>query len=174
MKSGILIKIALLYFALMGHHSANANNIIISVSQDNFSQQAKHTKEILIQDQINHGQKAVADPFSYFDINPSYGNSSRFNVDPATGVISFLVTKGLLQDNVIALLNATKGSSSEKLIWAVNDHEEATDYWISGQSMREVAQALVEYHESPEQVKFGLFTNGIVAIYYQSDEEYQK
>ena len=172
MNKCIPAKLALLCIVFMGSHAVNANRLVINVTQDNLKKSTKSMEMLAEEVNLTSNSNALDVQYSYFELKPASLLSDRIYIDPDNGDINFHITKGPLKDNVIALLNETRGGSKDKLIWAVADHEEAIDYWVTRQTIKEIAQALVQYHTSPEQVKFGLYTNGIVSIYYPSDKEF--
>lgn len=116
--------------------------------------------------------ETVKKTHNFFELKPKPARSPRIYVDPSTGIINFKVEKGLLKDNILALLNETREAKAENLHWAIAPHKEKAEYWITGRSMVEIAQALVGHHKTPEPVKIGLFINGVIAVYYESNKEF--
>lgn len=112
----------------------------------------------------------------FFDLKPSSALSipDRLYVDPDTGMINFELKKGKLKDNIITFVNETRGVRSENMIWAVAPYKVAANMWVSGRTTEDVMQQIVGPYKTPSQVKFGLYTNKMFAVFYENDKEFNQ
>lgn len=98
----------------------------------------------------------------------------RTLVNDKYGIYGFVTQKGLLSDNIEALI-ASFYPKNQSFINKTQQHRIVSSTCLLYRSKKEVIQKIIEpYRFKKEQIIFGNFTNDVAALFYRDDSEMSK
>ncbi len=107
--------------------------------------------------------------YDFFNLLDTDKLTERIIVDHQTGTIRFHMHKGKLEENLLALVNNTKGRKDTSLIWNGGDQGVYSNHWATGRSMFELMNNILKPYIAPEQLLLGIYEGGTISVYYQNN-----
>lgn len=113
----------------------------------------------------------VPEKYRFFNLLNDSELSKRIVIDHQTGLITFQMLKGTLEDNINSLITNTEGASRIALLWHGGDQRVYSDHWATGHSMFELMNNILKPYTEPAQLLFGIYEGGTVSVYYHNNSQ---
>jgi hypothetical protein len=110
----------------------------------------------------------VPEKYRFFNLLNDSELSERIVIDHQTGLITFQMLKGTLEDNINSLITNTEGASRIALLWHGGDQRVYSDHWATGHSMFELMNNILKPYTQPAQLVLGIYEGSTLSVYYQT------